>query len=287
MARAGMIELDAIPEYFATGEENAIDVERATKLGVRILAPQHLQAGYFGQEMDHARLHSLRSAATNLSLMVDVAERKTEIADALARIYSTLRQGAPSIVEAYCGGCMHHWRGRSHRPRYAPPLVFGASRFESVDVTEIKRQWPQISGNCLYVLVPETADYESSAMEVFRVALLGWPIQQIVVSEGCSPLLQSQVRKELSRLARRPIFFDVWNRSRLDEISYECTPVRAVILDPHIQSPIPTGFAYSPFALQLVILPAGTRDPMHPYRAFGDVIPGCVTVDHFLRISAL
>jgi ATP-dependent DNA helicase RecQ len=266
MARAQLIELVAMREAQADGEQtpsNSSDVGRAA---IRLVHDGHRQPEVFTRSLSQAR-KDVRAASTRaLNAMLSVAHGQEEISLVLGEMYSS--HGSPWVaVTRCCGGCSGDWTNRSETVRYIPPLTPRMEHFAPRDLSSFDGlQLPKEDHNLLVVAIPHDEGFANTCINVLSALVpmicchtVAWDAE-FAREHGVAAV------QAIPRLQRLRTFFDVIGPGPHGEMDAGKGEVRILIWTRAISEEFWQSIRHSDAQMQILIVPSDIAHPYYPTR---------------------
>lgn len=270
MARAQLIELVAMQEAQAAGDEtpsNSSDVARAA---IRLLHDGHRHLEVFTRALSLAR-KDVRAAATRaLDAMLRVAHGREEISNALGEMYSC--HGSPWVpVTRCCGGCARDWTNRGETVRYAPPLTPRLMDFAPRDLSSLERlQLPMAAKNLLVVAIPRDEGFSRNCIDLLRALAPMISCHTVAWDAAFAREHREAAMQAIPKHQRLRTFFDVLGISPRSDVAAGEGEVRILILTQHLSEKIWDPVVLSRARMEILVVPSDLAHPLHSARRLID-----------------
>jgi ATP-dependent DNA helicase RecQ len=276
VARAGLIELvsgtaDAAPE----GKEGAF----TSSCRVSILDPGHADKASWKRAVAASRANT-RARVDHFNLLFHVLNRRREISESIAELYTATLSGASVSVTPCCGGCPAHWGDRRESAGHRPPSASVATTIVDVDTGPWLSRLPIADRHRLLVFYDALQFDSPSVVRAIQAILRSCPIQEMVLEGESSAKFQDNVRTVVAGL-RRPLFMEYLGLNPPPSYQFRANTVRLTVVSPG--TPYPACLGESGYRSQyaVILLPQGQADPFHPLRRYK------ATTTHHMDLEAL
>jgi superfamily II DNA/RNA helicase len=279
MSRAGLIELVAMGGAKRTDENAPLSVEETSHAAVRILDDGHRHPDHFAHALARAREDVHDASERGLDAIIEVANGRKEISEALRRMYSV--NGAIWVsVESCCGGCPMHWDVRSQTSYYHAPIPPRLANFAPRPSTALDRLLlPRATPNVLIVSVQRDERFAETCGELLAALVPASNCHTIALEAEFAKCHSQAIFKAIAKERRLRIFFDIFDIASLQRMGAGENEVRVLIWPNVPIAPLWDLLQLSPAQLEILLVPADLAHPRHPNRAFTDTTPHVPSVN--------
>lgn len=296
LARAGVIDLEALPPVPPTQEQGESDDAFAkrqeaaaqdyfTHAVVQLRNPNHMRLDTWDHgAIADARQHSYAAIDRNFHLLTEILQGNREVSSALCELYQVELDDWAVPVAANCAGCpVCRTTGEAIPPGRALPIPLRQTA--TAAASQLHRYIPWLSAQeACYIVLP---DLPQKQLRPMIVAALAASVQLLEVRDiMLSDPAFWQGDNGFNRLwhkARHTFLMerDLMEDGRLAADIYTQVAA-ATVLYPCVSTDILPELSCARTALHLIFLPANTPDPLHPHRTFLETKGNKVDLETFI-----
>ncbi|MBV8501155.1 MAG: ATP-dependent DNA helicase RecQ [Burkholderiales bacterium] len=278
MAAAGLIEVAGLSRLAPSSDGKNLDESQeitdvqAHFAAVRILDAGHRQRAVFDARMHEARQQAKQAADQAFNLMLDVAEGRAVMEEALSRLYRLALPNAWVPVASVCGGCPAHWSAPRLRDYVPKPFVARLSLFEErCDPEVLLPTLPRAQSNLIFVVVDDVRRLLRASPSGLVDALINrLQPHTVLLPLGAGEPDVEGLRNSLRRVSS-DAFLDSFDRDALDGASGE---IRLVFwTDPTMLPIAASQLTGASCSLTVVLMTSAITDPLRPDRSWASVLP--------------
>jgi ATP-dependent DNA helicase RecQ len=283
MARARLIELEAMQSDQALEDETPLNISDVTGAAVRILSDGHLDRRVFASAMACARTKVREASQRGLDAILAVAAGRTEISEALTQMYSS-REDPWVPVTTCCGGCAFDWQNRRDAVHHSAPIAERLPTFARRAM--VGPDWMtqmRALGNLLVIAAPRDKDFRHTCSQLLATLAPLVACHTVAWDPDFAATSAQVVKQNIPTEQRLRTFFDTLRPDTLRSMTSGKGEVRILIWTQNDTAELWNHLKLSPAQLEILVIPADLPHPHHPMRRLIDTTPYTMARD-FMQV---
>lgn len=279
MARAGLIELVAMGSSESADEDTPLSTAVASRAAIRILDDGHRHPDLFARAMSRARARIKESGELGLNAVIEVANGRLEISEALRQMYS-VSDSVWIPVSVCCGGCPVHWGDRWRTVHYHEPITPRLAKFaprSSVAIDDLPL--PRAASNLLVISLTRDEQVVETCATLLAALVPASKCHTIAWDKNFASSHGKLLIRAIPRDQRLRIFFDTLDLSSMQKMTAGENEVRILIWTQTAVTILWDLLQLSRAKQEILLVPTDLPHPHHPNRVLIDTIPHVPALD--------